>query len=67
MVLETSDQRPVMDMRLTAVSVGFRGGRHQYFLQLPHDEEGRAHLPQRQLEKILDSLGVRRGDTYTVS
>lgn len=66
MVLETKHGRIVREHKLTAVSIGYRGKQHHFFLRLPYDEQGRAHVPQAQLDRILDGLGVQRGCTYTV-
>lgn len=66
MVLEGIKNPVVREPKLTAVSVGFRGQSHHFFLKLQCDEQGRARVPQHQLDRILESIGVRRGDTYTV-
>lgn len=53
--------------KLTAVTIGHGSKKTQFFFNLWHNEKGEAKLPHHMLEKALDSLRVRRGDTYTVS
>ena len=51
--------------KFTAVSVWFRGYRHVEFHHLPV-ENGKTVMPAFLLEAMLDRVGVRRGDTYSI-
>jgi hypothetical protein len=53
-------------LKLTMVSISAHGKRITRFLQLPADVNGRAHLPGSMLNRMLDELGCRRGDTFSV-
>ena len=53
-------------MKLTAVTIGARGRKQQFFAMLEHNAAGEAILPMHVLDKFLDEANVRRGDTYTV-
>ncbi len=52
--------------KLTAVTIYFRNRCHNFFLQLEYDNRGAARMPQHTLDRLLDQIGVRRGDTYTL-
>lgn len=52
--------------KLTAVTVGHGSNKKQCFVMLEHDEKGSAKLPMTVLDKILDEVKARRGDTVTV-
>jgi hypothetical protein len=53
--------------KLTAVTIGHGGNKKQFFFNLWHNEKGEAQLPHHLLQKALDNLHIRRGDTYTVA
>jgi hypothetical protein len=52
--------------KLTAVSIIGNGKKVVRFMMLDVDVYHRATLPQSILNKLLDELGVRVGDTFTV-
>ena len=53
-------------IKLTAITIAFRGRRHTFFVRASYDGGGRAHVSQVVIEQLLDTLKVRRGDTYTI-
>lgn len=53
-------------MKLTTVNVYVNRRQHQFFMPLWHNEKGEAILPMHTLNKLLTSLNVQRGQTYTV-
>jgi hypothetical protein len=52
--------------KLTAVRIYTRGKTHTMFMHLLHDSKGAAILPQLVLDKLLEKMGVQRGQTYSV-
>ncbi len=52
--------------KLTMISVWFRGVRHTRFVQGTVHPDGSVSVSQAQVDRVLDQLGVRRGDTYTL-
>lgn len=52
--------------KLTAVTVTFNGRRHTVFVKANINEKGQAVISQKFLDSVVDSIGVRRGDTYSV-
>ena len=53
------------DTKLTMVSIYFNGKRHTFFLQA-RIENDHAVVAQKELDRLLDRLNVRRGDTYSI-
>lgn len=51
--------------KLTAISISVGTRKIQVFLPLEY-VNGRAILPKSELNRLLDSLNVRLGDTYTI-
>ena len=49
--------------KLTAVTMGHGNHRHQFFVWLRHDSQGKAILPSDLLNRVLG--GLRRGTTIT--
>ena len=49
--------------KLTAVTIGHGNHRHQFFIPLRHDSQGKAILPSEVLNQVLK--GVPRGTTIT--
>ena len=52
-------------MKLTLVTILFKGIRYSRFFNLPY-VNGRALMPEGILDQWLDSIGVRRGQTYSI-
>lgn len=51
---------------LTLVSITFRGVRYSRFINAKRLDNGEVVIDTQYLENWLDSLGVRRGDTYSM-
>lgn len=52
--------------KLTAVTISSNGRKKQFFVRLRQKATGGAELPQHMLNKMLDSMNIQRGQTYTV-
>jgi hypothetical protein len=52
-------------MKLTLVSILYRGVRYSRFIMLPINE-GKASLPHSKLNEILQEIGVQAGTTYSI-
>lgn len=52
--------------KLTAVTISSNGKSRQFFVDLVHNDLGEAILPSVVLYKLLDEMGVGRGQTFTV-
>ena len=55
-----------MNKKLTMISIRFRGRLHTFFV-MARVESGKAAVDSGVYERLLDHLGVRRGDTYSFS
>ncbi len=53
-------------MKLTAVTIRSGNKKLQTFIKLPYSA-GRPVLPFTALNKLLDQLGVRNGECYSIS
>lgn len=51
--------------KLTMITITFRGRQHTYFVWARMENQ-RARVSQDVLDRVLDRLGVRRGDTYSI-
>jgi len=52
--------------KLTAVNIYASPGRRRtFFVPLLHNDKGQAILPEATLNRLLDEMRVRRGDTYS--
>jgi len=51
--------------KLTAVTVGHGWYRHQAFVMVKHDSQGRAVMTASQLDQVIAPLNLRRGDSFT--
>ena len=66
--LEKTQQKDLAGKtKLTSVRIYHNGRTRQFFIPLMHNARGEAILPQHLLGRFLDQMGVRRGDTYSVS
>lgn len=52
-------------MKLTLVTIKHNGHSHRFWLKLRYVAD-RAQISQHCLNGLLDSVGVRRGDTYII-
>jgi hypothetical protein len=66
-VRDTQKTNQAGQTKLTAVTIRCNGRLGQFFVPLKHGPAGQAILPNHTLNGCLDTLGARRGDTYTVA
>lgn len=52
--------------KLTAVTIASGHRKITKFLNLRHDSEGKAILPTKTLNSMLDAINCHRGDTYSM-
>lgn len=55
-----------MKTKLTLISITFRGRKYTAFVQAEYDLQGKARISEPFLNRVLNAIGVRRGDTYTI-
>lgn len=51
--------------KLTAVSMRSRGRAVTRFVMVEHDERGKAMLKPSQLDQVVSTLNLRRGNTFS--
>lgn len=54
-----------MNTKLTMISIRFQGRLHWFFVNAKI-VNGKTVVAESVLEELLDGIGVRRGDTYTL-
>lgn len=54
------------DAKLTMISVRFNGRLYTVFAPCQQTAEGQTQTSQQVLDDLLNRLGVRRGDTYSL-
>jgi hypothetical protein len=55
-----------MKYKLTMISISSGNKRLTRFVMLPVEADGRAHAPMSVINPMLDALGCRNGQTFSV-
>jgi hypothetical protein len=53
-------------MKKAFITIRYNGRKHTYLVNVRYNKDGRAVVAQDVIEGLLDKIGLRRGDTYTI-